>query len=80
MRESVQFKLQEIVIAIRKMRNYLPKYYNDLLIDQSELHGRPTKENLGSIFNDVVQLFNTVEEQVTATVGSASSCISYRYR
>ena len=66
--------------AIRKMRNYLPKFYNDLLIDQAELHARKTKDNLGNIFNEIVQLFNTIEEQVSAVIGSASSTISYRYK
>ncbi|CAB3999776.1 Hypothetical predicted protein [Paramuricea clavata] len=80
LRKNVHFQLQEIVTAIRKMHNYLPKYYNDLLMDQAELKTRPTKGNLDKIFNDIVKLFNTIEEKVAGVTSSSGSDISYRYQ
>ena len=78
-RNTIQFQLQEIVAAIRKMRNYLPKYYNDLLMDQAELRTRQTKGNLDQIFNNIVTLYNTIEEKVAGVTGSGSSDISFRW-
>ncbi|XP_028399825.1 uncharacterized protein LOC114523163 [Dendronephthya gigantea] len=79
LRDKNNFKLEEIVTAIRKMRNYLPKYYNDLVMDQAELRSRETKDNLDKIFNDNVKLFNTIEEKVAGISSTQNSDISFRY-
>jgi hypothetical protein len=60
------------------MSNYLPKYYNELLMDQAELKTRPTKGNLDKIFNDIVKLFNAIEEKVAGVTGSSGTDISFR--
>lgn len=78
LRQNVKFQLNEVVGAIRKMRNYLPKYYNELLMDQAELRTRPTSEHLDKTFNSIVKLFNTIEEKVSGLSGTSSSDISFR--
>ena len=78
LRNKIKFQLQEVVIAIRKMRKHVPKYYNELLMDQAELRTRVTKIDLDQIFNNIVKLFNTIEEKVAGVTSSGTSDISFR--
>ena len=79
LRGNVQFQLQEVVTAIRKMRKHKPKYYNDLLMDQAELKTRATKGDLNKIFNNIVKLFNTIEEKVAGVTKAGGSDVSFRW-
>ena len=47
-------------------------------MDQAELKTRPTKGNLDKIFNDIVKLFNTIEEKVAGVTSSSGTDISFR--
>ena len=47
-------------------------------MDQAELKTRPTKGNLDKIFNDIVKLFNAIEEKVAGVTGSSGTDISFR--
>ena len=48
-------------------------------MDQAELKTRKTVGDLNKVFNNIVKLFNTIEEKVAGVTASGGSDISFRW-